>query len=329
MKRDRRLFLAAGGGLAASVAFAALGQAAKRVRRVSFLSHSSPKSWGHFLEEFRAELRSRGYVEGRDLILDLWWAEDRLDRIPTLVAQVLSTEPAVIVTHGSLSVAALKKATSSVPIVFAAAGDPVALGFVKSYSRPGANITGVAFNTEITAKGYELAKMVMPGLSRIGTLMNPDSPASKLWLDELPSIIKTLGFQSLLLKATSRDGLEPAFIEAVKAKMQALAVGAQPPFLGLHPELVELQFKYRLPTFFGVTEGVTAGGLASYSFPQEENYRRAAALVDQILKGRSPAELPVEIPTRYEIAINLKTAKALGIKVPDAVLLRAHKVIGQ
>jgi len=143
----------------------------------------------------------------------------------------------------------------------------------------------------------------------------------------LPSVAKTLGFQPLMLKANTAEDLEPAFVHAVKAKLQALYIAPHAPFTGLYPRLVELQFKHRLPTFYGTREGVDAGGLASYSFPQEESYRRAAVLVDQILKGRSPAEIPVEIPTKYEIAINLKTAKALGIKVPEAALLRAHKVI--
>jgi putative ABC transport system substrate-binding protein len=324
----RRAFVAAAGGLAASVALRAGAQGAKPLPRVSFVSHSSPKAFGHLLQEFRAELRTLGYVEGRDLILDLWWAEDRLDRLPALIGEALSARPAVIVTHGSPSVAALQKGTSTVPIVFASAGDPVGQGFVKTFRRPGANITGIAFNDEITPKVFELVKMVMPGVSRIGGLMNPDNPAAKLDVGRLPSIAKALGFQHLLLNATAREGLEPAFIEAVKAKMEAIVVGPHAPLSpGLHPPLIELQFKYRLPTFYGLREGVNAGGLASYSFPLEENFRRAAALVDQILKGRSPAEIPVEIPTKYEIAINLKTAQALGIKVPDAALVRAHKVI--
>jgi putative ABC transport system substrate-binding protein len=319
--------LAAGGALAVTLAGRAFGQGRKPTPRVSFLSHSSPKAWGHLLQEFRAGLRSLGYVEGRDLVLDLWWAEDRLDRLPALIAELMTTKPAVIVTHGSPNVALLQKATSTVPIVFAAAGDPLGQGFIRSYRRPGANITGVAYNADITAKTYELVKAVMPDVSRIGTLINPANPASKLSLDVLPSIIKALGFQSLVLQATTREGLEPAFIEAVKAKMQCLVLAAQAPFVGLHPLLVELQFKHRLPTFHGVREATDAGGLASYSFPQEENYRRAAVLVDQILNGRSPAEIPVEIPTKYEIVINLKTAKALAIKVPESALLRAHRVI--
>lgn len=323
----RRAFVTAGGALAATLASRVLAQGGKPVRRVSFLSHSSPKAWGHLLEEFRAGLRSLGYVEGRDVILDVWWAENRLDRIPGLIAEALASKPVVIVTHGSPNVAALQKATRTVPIVFAAAGDPVGQGFVKSYPRPGANITGIAFNDDVNLKVYELVRIVMPKVSRIATLVNPDNPAWRQYPNIVPSTAKALGFQPLMLKATTAEGLEPAFIAALKAKMQALVVSALAPFIGLHPLLVELQFKHRLPTFHTIHEATAAGGLASFSFPQEQSYRRAAALVDQILKGRSPAEIPVEIPTTYEIHINLKTAQTLGIKVPEAALLRAHKVI--
>ena len=323
----RRIFVAGSTSLAVAIACGALAQSGKPVPRVSFLSHSSPKAWGHLLQAFRSGLRDLGYMEGRDLILDAWWAENRLERIPELVAKTLRTRPAVIVTHGSPNVAALQKATNTIPIVFAAAGDPVGQGFVKSYARPGGNITGVAVNDDANGKSVELVKIVMPGVSRVGVLVNPDIQAARKLTDVLPAAINLLGFQILVLTARTEEGLEPAFAEAVKAKMQALVVAINAPFVGLLPEMVELQFKHRLPTFYGIPEGADAGGLASYGAPQEENYRRAAALVDQILKGRSPAEIPVEIPTNYEIAINLNTAQKLGIKVPESALVRAQRVI--
>src|SRR5438128_5423182 len=218
----RRTFVAIAGAAAATVALRAAAQSTKpAIPRISFLSHSSPKTWAHLLGEFRAELRALGYVEGRDLILDLWWADDRLERIPALVAEALITKPAVIVTHSSLNVAALQKATRTVPIVFAAAGDPAGQGFIQSYRRPGANFTGIAYNSEIYPKVYELVKMVLPGVSRIATLINPDNPAWRQATDHLPSTVKALGFRSLVLKATNSEGLEPAFVDAVKAKMQA------------------------------------------------------------------------------------------------------------
>lgn len=324
----RRTFVTAAGTAAAAVVLRVAAQPAKPVPRVSFISHSSPKAYGHMLQAFRDELRALGYVVGRNIQLDLWWAENRLDRLPSLIAEALSTKPAVIVTHGSPGVAALQKATSTVPIVFAAVGDPVGQGFVRSYRNPGANITGVAFNDDVNWKVYELIKIVMPGTSRVATLINPDNPASRLYLRRVPPTVKKLGLENVMLEATRAEDLAGVFADASKAQAQVLMVSTTAPFVfGLLPELVVLQFKHRLPLFFSVPEGSQAGGLAGYGFPQEENYRRAAALVDKILKGARPAELAVEIPTRYEITINLKTARALGIKVPESALLRADKVI--
>src|SRR5260221_2895435 len=258
----RRVFIGSVGGLAASLAFPATGQGVRPLPHVSFLSHSSPEEWGSRLAEFRAELRALGYAEGRDVIVEVWGAENRLERLPALIAEILNSKPAVIVTHGSPNVATLQKPTSTVPIVFAAAADPVGQGFIKSYRRPGGNITGIMFaNTDI--KVLELVKIVMPGVSRIGVMLNPDLPASNSWIDILPSSGKALGLQSRVVKATSREGVGPAFIEALKAKVQALIVAPMAPFVGLHALLVELQFKHRLPTFYAVGEAADAGGLAS------------------------------------------------------------------
>src|SRR3989442_423075 len=209
MAMRRRTFIAAAGSFAASIALRAAGQGAKPVPRVSFLSHSSPREWGSRLAEFRAELRALGDVEGRDVIVETWWAEDRLERIPALIAEMMSSKPTVIVTHGSPNVAALQKATSTVPIVFASAGDPVGQGFVKNYRRPGANITGVAF-AEFSPKVYELVKVVIPGVSRTGVLINPDNPTSWQWANIAPSAAKALGFQPLVFKARAREDLERA-----------------------------------------------------------------------------------------------------------------------
>lgn len=318
---DRRTFVA----VAAALPFAALGQETRQ--RVAFFSSTSQTAHGHLLEEFRTGLRSRGYVEGKNVLLDLWWAQDQLDRLPGLAAEMLTTKPAVIVSHGSAALAQLHKATTSVPIVFASVGDPVGQGLVKSFRRPGGNITGIAFNEAVHEKVYELAKTVMPGLSRVAALLNPDNPASHFHRRIIASAKKTLGVEIVAVEVRNAEGLEAAFLHATRSKAQGLVVPAHAPFNGLHPAIIELQFRHRIPTFHVMNEGVEAGGVASYSFPLDESYRRAAAYVDQILKGRSPAEMPVEIPTKYEIAINMKTAKALGLKVPESVLMRAHKVI--
>ncbi len=193
---ERRTFFVAVAGLAAS--FALRAQARQPVH-VSFVSHSSPKAFGHLLSEFRTELHALGYVEGRDLTLNVLWAEDRLGRLPGLFAKALASKPAVIVTHGSANVAEALNATRTVPIVFASAGDPVAQGFIKTFRRPGGNITGVSFSNEIGPKVFELAKLVMPTVSRVGALQNPENPAFKLDSYRLPRIDKALGIQTLLL----------------------------------------------------------------------------------------------------------------------------------
>jgi putative ABC transport system substrate-binding protein len=244
-----------------------------------------------------------------------------------LVAELLSLNPAVIVTNGSPGVVACQQATSTVPIVFATAGDVVGQGFVQSLRRPGGNITGVAFNEDINKKIYEVVRDILPTASRIAMLVNIKNPAQKHHLDDVPIMSKALRFQSILVHATKEEELESAFEHAVKVKAQALVVATLASFTALRERIVELQKKYRIPTFSGSREAVQAGGVASYSFPREENYRRAAALVDKILKGANPAEIPVELPTKYEVAVNLKAAKALGITVPPAFLVRANWVI--
>ncbi len=323
----RKLLMGTGAAAVAWLASRALAQGRLAPPRVVFLSISFEKVYKPILAEFRDALRTLGRIEGRDHTFDTRWAEERMQRIPGLISDVLALKPAVILTHGSQLVTALQKATRSVPIVFASVGDPVGQGFVQSFRRPGGNITGVAFNDEINKKLYELAKMVVPSATRIATLTNEDNPASKHHLEIVPMVSKALGFESIKLNSVNSDGIEPAFKGAVEARAHALVVSPMAPFIGLRSRIAELQFKYRLPTFHGVGEGADAGGLASYSFPMDESYRRSAAIVDQILKGVSVAEIPVEIPTKYEIAINLRTAKVLGIKIPQDVLLRANRAI--
>ncbi|MEI6720064.1 MAG: ABC transporter substrate-binding protein [Betaproteobacteria bacterium] len=326
MNTRRKLVLAFGAG-ALAAPFGSFAQPPVKIRRIGFHSASTPKAYDHLLKEFRMGLASLGYVEGRDIVIDVRWAENQIERLPALAAELLALGPAVIVTHGSAGVVACQKATSTVPIVFASAGDPVGQGFVQSYRRPGGNITGVAFNEEINKKLYEVVKGVLPAATRIATLVNIKNPAQKHHLDDVKMLSKALHFQSILVHATKEEELESAFKHAVKAKAHAVVVGPLAPFTGLRDQIAELQNKYRVPTFHGIREAVQAGGIASYSFPFEENFRRAAGQVDKILKGVSPAEIPVELPTKYEIAVNLKAAKALDITVPPSFLLRANLVI--
>lgn len=323
----RRTFLTAGGTFATLLACEVIAQGARSPRRIGILSSSSLNSSGHLVDAFRAELKSFGYVEGRDIVVDIRRAENRIERLPALAEELLSLRPAVMVTSGTPGVVACQKATSTVPIVFASAGDPVGQGFIKSFRRPGGNTTGVAFNEEINKKQYEVVKAVLPSASRIATMVNVTNPAQKHHLDDVLQMSKALGFESILVHATKEEELESAFQDAVRAKAHALVVASLAPFSGLRTRIVELQNKYRLPSLTGNEAWVPARGLASYSFPSTENWRRAAALVDKILKGGNPAEIPMEIPTKYEVAVNLKTAKLLGITVPQSFLVRVDKVV--
>jgi putative ABC transport system substrate-binding protein len=323
----RRQVINALGAYALVAPFDSFAQQQGHVWRIGIHASASPNSSGYLLKEFRTTLTSLGYVEGRNIVMDVRWAENRLERLPALAAELVSLNPAVIVTAGSAGVAACQKATSTVPIVFASAGDPIGQGFITSYRRPGGNITGVAFNEEINKKQYEIVKEVLPAAARIATLVNVKNPAQKHHLDDVPQVAKALSFESILVHATKEEELESAFQHAVKAKANALVIASLSPFGGLRARIVELQYKYRLPSFTGSAMWVPAGGLASYYFPSTENWRRAAVLVDKILKGGNPAEIPVEIPTKYEVAINLKTATALGITIPQSMLVRADRII--
>jgi putative ABC transport system substrate-binding protein len=324
---NRRTFITTSTTLAVLLACRAHAQGSTAPRHIGMHLHGTPAAYNHLVEEFRTTLKALGYVEGRDIVLDLRWAEDRIERLPELAAELLALKPAVLVTHGSPGVAACQQATTTVPIVFWSAGDPVRQGFVQSFRRPGGNITGVAYNEEINKKIYEVVKQVLPHASRIATLVNVKNQAQQHHLDDLPEMAKALQFQSILVHATQESELDAAFKQAVQVRAQAMVVSTVAPFTGLRAPIVTLQNTYRMPTFTGLREATQAGGIASYSFPFEENARRAAAIVDKILKGKTPAEIPVEIPTHYEIAVNLRAAKALGITVPRSFLLRAHEVI--
>ena len=324
---NRRTFIVSSSALAALLACRAHAQGGPAQRRIGMHFHGSPDVYNHLIEEFRTTLKSLGYIEGRDIVLEFRWANNRIERLPELAAELVALQPAVIVTHASPGVAACQKATTTIPIVFTSAGDPVRQGFVQSFRRPGGNITGVAFNEEINKKIYEVVKEVLPHASRIATLVNVKNQAQRHHLEDLPTMAKTLHFQSILVHATQEEELDAAFRHAVQSRANAMVVSTVAPFTGLRSRIVELANQYRMPTFHGEREAVQAGAVASYSFPFEENFRRAAAIVDKILKGQNPAEIPVEIPTHYEIAVNLKAAKALGLTIPPSLLMRADEVI--
>ena len=285
------------------------------------------KSYGGMFASFQEGLKELGYVEGKNIILDVRTADDRLDRLPELAAELLAAKPDVLFTSGSPGVFAAHRATSTIPIVFASLGDPIGQGIIKSYANPGGNLTGISWNEEINKKQYELVKDLMPSVSRIATLVNIKNQAQKHHLEDVATVQKLLNFEHLQAHATNEEELEPAFRFAVEHKAQAIVATGIAPFTSLRHRIVELQFRYRLPAFFASTEAVRVGALASYSFPPNESWRRAATFVDKILKGAKPANLPVEIPHKYEIAVNLKTAIQLNLNVPNEFVVRANLIV--
>jgi putative tryptophan/tyrosine transport system substrate-binding protein len=280
-------------------------------------------------ESFQRDFRKLGYVEGKNIAFESRFADTKYDRLPALADELVRLKVEVIITPGSNDTRAAKSATRTIPIVFTGAGsDPVALGLVDSLARPGGNVTGFAqIGSGLAGKRLELLKETVPKLSRVAVLWDPQNAGSTQIWEESQLRAKDLGLQLHSLKVNSADQLESGFKDAIKAGSGALAGTAGALLSSDQKRIINLAAKNRLPAIYNRASWVAAGGLMSYSPDQIEPYRRAAILVDKILKGAKPANLPVEQPTKFELMINLKTAKALGLTIPPVVLMRAENVI--
>jgi putative ABC transport system substrate-binding protein len=292
------------------------------------LAASDPR----FREAFLQGLRDLGYNEGPNLVIEYRDAEGKPERLPALAAGLVALNVDVIVAGaGTLSALAAKQATTTIPIVFPVVGDPVADGLVTSLARPGGNLTGLsAVSTELIGKLLELLKQAVPGVSRVALLLKPDAAPERTmqgYLKESDAAARALGVQLQVVEAQGPEDFDRAFSDMSEARADALVVLGTPVFQVARQRLVDLAAKSRLPTVFSYRAFVDAGGLMSYgpSFP--DMFRRAATYVDKILNGAKPADLPVEQPTKFELVINLKTAKALGLTVPQSLLARADEVI--
>jgi putative ABC transport system substrate-binding protein len=273
-------------------------------------------------------MKELGYLEGRDIVIDLHWAQARLERLPGIVQGVVSSKPDVIVTHSTPALTALKKTTSSVPIVFGAASDVVEQGFVASLRRPGRNITGITVNfEEVWFKVPEIAREVFPSATRFAMLIHEADPVNKLYVERTLASARDLQFEALLVRVKPGPDLEGALREAAEHKPQALLVPSVTVLSNYRAEIAQLALSHRLPSFSSMTDYAVAGGLAAYGPSFEANFHRAATLVDKILKGANPGDLPVERPTKFQLIINLRTAKALGLTIPQSLLMRADEVI--
>ena len=311
-----------------AVAVIAEAQQTKKVPRIGLLSPFSPSATALWHQALLQGLRDLGWIEGKNISIEYRYAEGKADRLPDLAADLVRLKVDIIVASVNTDASAAKKATRTIPIVMASAGDPVASGLVESLARPGGNITGLSqMAPELAGKRLELLKEIVPKLSRVAVLWNPQGTTSTLNWKEIQLPARQLGVQLHSLEARSSDDFDKVFEDATRARADALAIMPDQLFAGNLKRIADLAAKSRLPSIFHLTEFVDSDGLAAYGPDRSDQFRRAAYYVDRILKGTKPADLPVEQPTKFELVINLKTAKQIGLTIPPNVLARANKVI--
>jgi putative ABC transport system substrate-binding protein len=323
----RRELIAALGGAAVARPFAVRAQKSRNLPTIGFIIPGTPSSHGQLATAFARRLRELGWTEGSTVAIEHRWTEGRSERAAALAAALVGIKPDVIVTGGTANVAAVKEATSTIPIIFAAAGDPIANGFVASLARPGGNLTGLSVQqTDLGAKRLELFREVIPSIGRLTILANVDNPITVLEMREVQAAGRSLGLHVDTAEIRAPRDIAPA-ITALKGRTDGIFVQTDPLLSAHRVQINTLAVSAQLPTVHGGREFVEAGGLMSYGPNFADLYRRAADYVDKILRGAKPADLPVEQPTKFDLIINLTTAKALGLTVPESFLLRADEVI--
>jgi ABC-type uncharacterized transport system substrate-binding protein len=324
----RREFITLLGGAAVAWPLSARAQQSAKVPRVGFMGNSTEALEANLVGPFREGLRELGYEEGRNIIIEYRWAEGKYERFPALIAELLAGNLDVIVTAGTPASLAVKKATSSVPLVMIAVGEPVATGLVASLARPGGNITGVtSISPEIEGKRLELLREVVPGLSHIAVLWNAGSPVQVIQERETQVAAQTLGMKMLSLGVRTQEEIEGAFATMLRERPEALFVLADRLFLHHRKRIMDFAVQHRLPGVHAYRELVEVGGRMSYGPSYADMHRRAATYVVRILKGEKPADLPVERPVKFELVLNLKAAKAFDLEIPPTLLARADEVI--
>jgi putative ABC transport system substrate-binding protein len=322
----RRKFITLLGGAAATWPLAARAQQAGRLPTIGVLGASTPSVWSPWVAAFAQRLRELGWSEGRTIAIKYRWAEGRTERYAEIAAEFVRLKVDVIVTGGA-AVPAVKQATSVIPTVFAVADDPVGSGFVASLARPGGNVTGLSIQQiDLVSKRIELLRELIPGLRRLAIMANTDAPGVGPEMAEAQTVAGRLGLQVVTSAIRRAEDIAPAF-EAIEGRADALYVCGDVLTTAYRIRINTLALGLRLPTIFSTRDLVETGGLISYGANFPDLFRRAADLVDKILRGAKPADIPVEQPTKFDFVINLTTAKALGLKIPEAVLLRADEVI--
>jgi len=307
---------------------AAEAQQTGKVHRIGFLGNTTAALEANLVGPFREGLRELGYVEGRNVLIEYRWVEGRYERLPALIGELIAQKVDVIVTAGTPATLAVKKATTSVPLVMVAVGDPVGTGIVPSLSRPGGNITGLtSISPELDGKRLELLREVIPNVSHVAVLWNAASPLQVVAEKQTQAAARVLRLKVLSLGVRTEDEIEHALAAIVKERPGALLVLADRLFLQHRARIMDFAAQHRLPGVHAYRELVEVGGLMSFGPSYAGMHRRAAYFVDRILKGAKPADLPVERPAKFELVINLKAAKALGLTIPPSVLVRADEVI--
>jgi putative tryptophan/tyrosine transport system substrate-binding protein len=314
--------------LAGAAPLAAEAQQSGKPARIGRLSPSSPEADAPFLDAFRKGMRELGWIEGQTFTIEARFAEGSRDRLPKLAADLVRQRVDVILAGSHPGALAAKNATSTIPVVMVTTADPVAGGLVANLARPDGNLTGVTLLGQVlSAKRLQALKGAVPGLTRVAVLTNPASPYTGPFLKEREGIARELGVQLRVLGADGPDGLKTAFATMASERAGAVMVLTDIMFITQRRAIVELAARHRLPTVYGEREYVDAGGLMFYGANLTDMYRRAAFYVDRILKGTRPADLPIEQPTKFELVINLRTARTLGLKIPPALLMQADHVI--
>ncbi|HWN02231.1 MAG TPA: ABC transporter substrate-binding protein [Candidatus Dormibacteraeota bacterium] len=328
---DRRAFLGTLAGSLLAAPLAARAQPAGKVWRIGYLGYSSPALEQHLIGAFRQGLRDLGYVEGQNLVIEYRSAEGKRERFPELAAELIRMKVDVIVTLATPAALAAKQATHTIPIVVAAMADPVEDGLVASLARPGGNITGSTFlGPRLVPKRLELLKQVVPRASRVAVLWHPGIYSERTMRDmlqETEGAARAVGVQLQLVGAGGPDDFGKAFTAMRRDRADAVVVFPSPMLYLEHKSIVDLVAQSRLPAVYPWREAVDDGGLIAYGANIPDMLRHAAAVVDRVLKGAKPADLPIEQPTTYELLINLKTARALGLTIPPSLLQRADQVI--
>jgi putative tryptophan/tyrosine transport system substrate-binding protein len=315
-----------GAATAAALLWPRLAHAQQRL--VGVLIPISSAAAARNIEAFRAGLRDLGHSESRDIRIEVRFADGTTERLPGLASELVALKPAVIVAGGPQAAVAVRNATPTIPVVMNSSENPIALGLAVSLARPGGNVTGFWWGDEgLVGKQLELLKEVVSGIARVGIMVDPSDSNSTEPLKSLPDVSRALGLAISVIEARQPADFEPAFTRTVRENLQGLHIGITPLFINDRSRLAALAANARLPVIYGMREFAEVGGLISYGMSLPGLYRDKARLVDKILSGASPADLPIERPTKLELVVNLKAAKALGLTIPESFLIRADQVI--